>query len=236
MIKAAERDRIVPAGTAAAVEVPAQHPRDSQPRLSPGEVAKVLDTILADCALPEPPAAALPALLMVSLGIRRGEACGVAWSSLDLASETPTLAVQRSVTEASGRLVVNAPKSAASRRVLPLSPELVAVLGSARKAEPFRQWVGGPGGSAPQRPDALTKYMAGVAERTGIPAASATHAYRRGVTDRLLAAGADVLLVSRFLGHGDGGRLVGRVYAGDQRDRVLAAGELLAFRPRDEAV
>lgn len=237
LLKAAEKDRIVPSGTAAAVEVPAQRPRDEQPRLSPEEVDQVLAVLLADAALPEPPAAVLPALLLATTGVRRGEACGVRWSALSLDADVPSVSIEVSVTELpNGELVVNPPKSRASRRVLPLGPEAATALRAAQRRTPFAEWVGGPGRDLPQRPDALSKYLRTVAERTGIPAASAAHAYRRGVTDRLLAGGADVLLASRFLGHGDGGRLVGRVYAGDQRERVLAAGELLAFRPRDEAV
>jgi integrase len=236
LVKAAEKDGIVPFGTTARVDVPPQHPRDSQPRLSLEEVASVVEVMLADAALPEPPTAALCGLVMAMTGVRRGEACGIRWASLDLDGTPPTVRIEHSVTEASGRLVINPPKSVASRRVLPLPPELVEVMRSARRRTPFATWVGGPGGDAPQRPDAFTKYLRTVAERTGIAAASAAHAYRRSITDQLLDAGADVLLASRWLGHADGGKLVALRYAGAQEDRVLKAGELLAFPVADQAV
>ena len=235
LLKSAERDRFLPAGTAATIEVSAQRPAETQPRITDDGVQRVLAVLLDDAALPEPPAAVLPALLLVTLGIRRGEACGVRWSALDLAADVPTVSVDVSVTELpDGEIVMNPPKSKDSRRVLPLAPAVVAALTAARRAQAeskrgMTEWVGGPGRDLPQRPDALSKYLRTVADLTGIPTASAAHAYRRAVTDRLVGHGVDLLTVSRFLGHGDGGRLVAQVYAGDQRERVIGLGELLKF-------
>lgn len=226
--KDAEADGILPRGTADAIRLPSGRRVAEPARLTPEQVDQVVRLLLA-----EDNVATLPALLVATLGLRRGEACAVRWSSVNLAAGTMT--VEHSVTELpDGTLVLGAPKSEAGRRVLPLAPEVVAALSAARRSQPFGVWVGGRGGGQ-LRPSALSRYLRGAVRRAGVPGRGGAHEFRRSVTDRMLAAGVDPLLASRFLGHGDGGRLVANVYAGRQEDRVLAVGELL-FLPQGEAV
>lgn len=63
-------------------------------------------------------------ILMLSLGLRRGEVCALQWGDIDFGAGT--LTVSRAVQRITGNgLVVSEPKTAASRRVLPL-PRLAA--------------------------------------------------------------------------------------------------------------
>jgi len=59
-------------------------------------------------------------------GLRRGEIAGLRWTDIDLENKTLTIANNR--VAAGGRSVENDPKSAASRRTLPLPDRLVSVL------------------------------------------------------------------------------------------------------------
>ncbi|HEU5439549.1 MAG TPA: site-specific integrase, partial [Ktedonobacterales bacterium] len=64
-------------------------------------------------------------------GMRVGEALGVKWSDLDLAGTC--IAVQRSVQRVGGRgLVFTEPKTAKSRRLIPLAPEAAAIMEAQR--------------------------------------------------------------------------------------------------------
>lgn len=63
-------------------------------------------------------------------GLRRGEVAGLRWSDIDFDAKTPVIANNR--VSAGGRTVENDPKSAASRRRLPLPERLVSVLRSAK--------------------------------------------------------------------------------------------------------
>jgi integrase len=63
-------------------------------------------------------------ILMLSLGLRRGEVCALRWGDVDFSAGT--LSISRSVQRVTGRgLVISEPKTTASRRVLPL-PQLAA--------------------------------------------------------------------------------------------------------------
>jgi integrase len=64
-------------------------------------------------------------------GLRRGEIAGLRWADVDLEAKTLTVANNR--VNAGGRTVENDPKSATSRRTLPLPDRLVSVLKTARR-------------------------------------------------------------------------------------------------------
>jgi len=63
-------------------------------------------------------------------GLRRGEVAGLRWADVDL--ESGSLAITNNPVSAGGQTVENDPKSAASRRTLPLPERLVSVLRAAK--------------------------------------------------------------------------------------------------------
>lgn len=65
-------------------------------------------------------------MLLVSTGLRRGEALGVRWEDLDL--DSGRLAVVQTVVVASSRAYLSEPKTAHGRRVVRLQPQSVAAL------------------------------------------------------------------------------------------------------------
>lgn len=234
-----EGGQVCPVGTAASMKPRLPDARPKRPRIGQDEVARVLDVLLADARQEAPPAAVLPALLVVSLGVRRGEACGALRSAWD--SERKTLDITVSLTELrNGTLVPGEPKTENGARRLPVSSEVAGVIEDFLRRRPFGTYLAEPEKAAlgtPVRPSRMSSYLRGAARRAGVSeAAEGAHAYRRAAADRLLAGGVDHLLVGRYLGHGSA-RLVDEVYAGDQAERVVALGDILALpaRPIREA-
>ena len=66
-------------------------------------------------------------------GLRRGELAGLRWSGIDL--DAKTLSIVNNRVSAGGRTMENDPKSATSRRTLPLPDRLVSVLRSAKRRQ-----------------------------------------------------------------------------------------------------
>ena len=111
-------------------------------------------------------------------GLRRGEIAGLKWSDIDL--EAGTLTVTRDRVQAgAGAVVENAPKTASSRRTLPLDQGLVAVLrhASARYAAERLALGSGHADSGyvavneaglPYTPDTLTRIWRKLAKSAGV--------------------------------------------------------------------
>ena len=87
-----------------------------------------------------------PALVLIAAtGLRRGEALALRWSDVDL--DAGVLSVRGTLGRVGGRLVISEPKTARSRRTVPLNPAVAALLRRHRteqKAERLRagdQWT-----------------------------------------------------------------------------------------------
>jgi len=84
-------------------------------------------------------------LLIASTGLRRGEALALRWTDIDL--EAGHLKVAQTIARIDGRLVVSEPKTARSRREVPLSAPIVALLQRHRatqdedRARAANQWA-----------------------------------------------------------------------------------------------
>lgn len=71
--------------------------------------------------------------LIAGTGLRRGEALALHWDAVDLA--TGTLRVAATINVVEGRLEISEPKSGRSRRTVPLSSAMVALLKAQRAAQ-----------------------------------------------------------------------------------------------------
>jgi integrase len=109
-----------------------------------------------------------------AVGLRRGEIAGLKWSDIDLAAGAIAI-IRNRVQAGAGAVVENAPKTASSRRTLPLDQGLVTVLrrASARYAAE-RLALGGAHADSgyvavneagePYTPDTLTRMWRKLAE------------------------------------------------------------------------
>lgn len=107
----------------AALSRSAKIPRKEGRTLTPDQARQLLDTLKGH----------RNEALMLSTGLRRGEALGLQWKDFDTA--TGTLVIRRSLKREDGVLVTADTKTSKSRRAINLPPEMVAAL----KAHKARQ-------------------------------------------------------------------------------------------------
>ncbi|WP_218040496.1 tyrosine recombinase XerC [Actinomadura sp. WMMB 499] len=148
--------------------------------------------------------------LMAFRGLRRGEACGLAWPDLDLDAATLTVRENR-VKITYGEIEDGDPKSEGGDDTIALDSATVAVLRTHRRcqeevrAEWGRAWQDSGkvftrrDGSA-LHPDHVTDAFARLAHDAGLPPVR-LHDLRHGAATLMLAGGADMKLVQALLRH-----------------------------------
>jgi len=151
------------------------------------------------------------ATLALGTGLRRGELCGLAWGALDL--DAAVVRVERSLEETAAGLRFKPPKTRHGRRSVSLPAPVVEVLRAHRGAQLEQRLLLGlgrpspgdlvftlPDGS-PWPPDKLSRDWGNVVRLRRLPRVM-FHALRHSHASALIAAGVDVVTVSRRLGHG----------------------------------
>jgi integrase len=170
--------------------------------LSAAEVAKILDA-----ASEERYRNAL--VLIATTGLRRGEALALRWDAVDLVAATLKVAATMNVVD--GRLEFSEPKSARSRRTIPLSPGMVALLKAQRAVQAaerlrvgeawthtglvFTDEFGGP-----VYPRAVLRAVQRSADQAGIHDVT-VHTLRHSAAVAWLEAGVHIKAVADLLGH-----------------------------------
>jgi integrase len=172
--------------------------------LTPAQATAVLD------ALRGQPLHAIAATALAT-GLRRGELLALRWQDVDL--DGVVLRVERALEETQRTgIAFKEPKTRHGRRLVTLPPSTVAVLREHWKAQQEQRLALGLGRAEPsavvfadwdgatRSPNALTHQW-----RKAMKAARLTatfHSLRHTHASTLIAAGLDVLTVSRRLGHG----------------------------------
>jgi integrase len=183
--------------------------------------------------------------LAVTTGARRGELCGLRWSSVDL--DRAVLTLRTSVaTDERGRWYLKDTKTHQQRRVA-LDPETVSVLAELRSRSEARAGALGitldseafvfsltPDRAAHLLPSSVTQRYSKLASRLGIE--THLHALRHYSATELIAAGVDVRTVAGRLGHSGGGTTTLRVYSAwrDEADQRAASNLGLRMPARPE--
>ncbi|WP_445168256.1 tyrosine-type recombinase/integrase [Mycolicibacterium sp. Dal123E01] len=165
------------------------------------------------------------------MGLRRGEIAGLRWSDIDL--DAKTLSVANNRVSAGGKTTEGAPKSATSRRTLPLPDRLVSVLRAAQKRQKVeRLALGGDYGSGtyvvsnevgePYNPAVLSRYWAEAVKAAGLRHIR-LHDARHTAATAMHLRGVPVAVIAAWIGHKDAS-LTLRLYAHSQADALAAAG------------
>jgi integrase len=173
--------------------------------------------------------------VIASTGMRRGEACGLPWTDVDLAGAE--LAVTTERVQVGWEAVEDEPKSEAGRRPIALDKATVTVFRQHRKRQLAERlawqdaWVESgkvftrEDGSA-LHPAAVTELFERLAFAAGLPPVN-LHALRHGAATYALAAGLDIKIVSARLGHSTSA-LTRDVYTSVLPDVARAAAEATA--------
>jgi integrase len=161
------------------------------------------------------------AVLAIGTGMRRGEICGLSWGAVDL--DKARVRIECSLEETADGLRFKSPKTAHGRRTVSLPASAVATLREHRNRQLEHRLALGlgrlgnddlvfpmPDGS-PYPPDKLSRDWGHAVRDRKLPAAS-FHALRHSHASALIAAGVDIVTVSRRLGHGSPAITL-RVYA-----------------------
>jgi integrase len=158
-------------------------------------------------------------VLALSTGMRQGELLGLAWANVDL--EGATVRVVNSLRRVSGQYLIGEPKTAKSRRTLPLTQVAVQALRThrARQAEdrlrsPHWQDTGlvftTPIGTPLDSSNVIHRWHAFLREH-GLPKMR-FHDLRHGCATLLLAQGVPMRMIMEILGHSQIG-LTANLYA-----------------------
>jgi integrase len=161
------------------------------------------------------------AALALGTGMRRGEVCGLAWGAVDL--DRGAVRVDRSLEETKDGLRFKSPKTAHSRRIVSLPAIAVDLLRAHQRRQAEQRLLLGLGRAGPDdlvfarpdgsplSPDNLSRDWRRTVKALRLPAVT-FHALRHSHASALIAAGLDVVSVSRRLGHGSPAITL-RVYA-----------------------
>lgn len=192
---------LVARNVAALADPPRSEPYEAQ-YLSIEETHRFLNAVKGD---------RLEALYVVAttLGLRKGELCGLRWQDIDL--EAATLSVRHQLQRVGGRKQLVEPKTRSSRRTVALPPFVVAIL-RAHKARQRaeRQWAAGKwreGGfvfttriGTPLEASNLSRSFHALLDATEIPR-QRFHNLRHSAATLMLAQGVDATTIMAVLGH-----------------------------------
>lgn len=165
-------------------------------------------------------------------GLRRGEVAGLRWCDIDLNAKT--LSIVNNRVSAAGTTVENDPKSAASRRTLPLPDRLVSVLKAAKARQAAERLALGGGMFAyvvsnevgePYSPAVLSRYWRDVVKAAKVRHIK-LHAARHTCATLMHLQGVPLAVLAAWIGHKDAS-LTMRLYVHSQDDALKAAGATL---------
>lgn len=196
----AVRDELIGRNVALLVEPPVVRRSERKP-LTKAEAKKLLETMADDCHR-------TLWLLMLGVGLRRGEALGLRWDDVDL--DAGIIRVRRSLQRLRGQLVEVDPKTAASTAPVALPAPVVAALRQHRHEQAVARmaataWVDArlvfttKIGTALE-PRNLNRAWAALCERAGVRQLR-VHDLRHAAATFMLAAGVDLKVIQSTLRH-----------------------------------
>jgi len=147
--------------------------------------------------------------LVLLRGLRRGEACGLRWTDIDL--REGTIRIERALLSVNGRAVESDVKTDTGRRTVPIDPGLVTLLRAHDRRQKEERLAGGEAWQGtghvvanelgePYHPDALAKRFQVLVKASGLPRIR-FHDLRHSCASLLLARGVQPKVVAELLGH-----------------------------------
>jgi integrase len=162
-----------------------------------------------------------PALaLIAATGLRRGECLGLRWDQIDL--DAGELKVAATLSRVASKLVITEPKTARSRRTVPIPPAVVSLLKTQRGRQAAERLAAGgqwednglvftTEWGKPLDPRLLLSAVAAAAKAAGVDGVVGVHTLRHSAATAWLDAGVHIKAVSDLLGHSSIG-ITGDIY------------------------
>lgn len=171
--------------------------------LAPGEIRAVVEALRDRPLYPV-------AVIGLATGMRRGEIAALRWADIDF--DAGRVRVERSLEQTNAGLSFKAPKTKAGRRSISIPPSIVAELRDHWRRQQEQRLAHGLGKAGADDlvvprpdgsiwpPDSLTSDWARTLRMLKLPKVT-LHALRHTHVSQLIAAGLDVVTVSRRIGH-----------------------------------
>ena len=216
MLRDAVEMRLLPASPMAALRRPRYDPREINPFLADEAAALQADTDHG-----------IAWRLLAGTGLRRGEACALRWTDVDLRGRL--IRVERQLVRASGRIYETAPKSSAGLRTIPISAALADDLRAHLLNQILTRRVADYVVSCDGRrvePRTVNRWLAAAAARAGVEDAH-PHRWRHTYGADAVSAGVDIRVLQRLLGHSNIS-VTARYYAYVRPDVLRSAADRIA--------
>lgn len=231
-LRTAVNDRIIAHNPTDGIKAPSGHQKQAQV-LSLEEVQRFLRTAAGDRLYPL-------YYLLTTTGMREGEILGLRWSSVVTEGKT-SITVKEQVQIIAGKPQFTSPKSAGSKREIPIDAEICNLLRQHRATiEEERQAAGEKWNDhdlvfptrvgTPMRPQNLLRQFRAALRRAELPERVRIHDLRHTAGSLMLAAGATLTDVSKILGHSSvtvTARIYAHSYTENQRRAVSNLTEAL---------
>jgi integrase len=165
-------------------------------------------------------------VLCLYTGIRLGELCALQWEQVDFKNKTLCVrySLNRTKNKEGGRktaMTPQEPKSAKSKRVIPLPNFLCGIVKGLRRESPGAYVLSMPGGKF-VHPRTVQLLYAKLLKTAGVPYHS-FHALRHTFATRAIELGADIKTVSEILGHANASITINRYVhsLGEQKRKMM---------------
>lgn len=173
--------------------------------------------------------------LMIDTGVRRGEVCGLQWGDLNLRENTVT--ISRTLNYTSDRGVFVSTTKNGQGRVVDIDPSVAALLRKYRselkkRPAPEDFLFTRDGSTEPLNPIATNRYMRHFGDKYGVENMH-PHKLRHTFASIALTNGADVVSISKILGHSDTSITL-RVYAHSDAESRKRASNVFRDAVRDK--
>lgn len=146
----------------------------------------------------------LGTLLMMQMGLRIGEVCGLQWADFDL--EHGILSIERTVkriyvSTGQTRVVIQSPKTRSSERKIPIPHGILKMLKQLQRKENCKAWFLSGNEFKPVEPRCYRKSVHCYLKGAGVAVVN-PHALRHTFATTCLQAGCNIKTLSELLGHG----------------------------------
>ncbi|HWN99506.1 MAG TPA: site-specific integrase [Blastocatellia bacterium] len=173
--------------------------------------------------------------IMLTLGLRKGEALGLRWQDIDFEAKTISLRYQITSQRVNKALVLTELKTKKSRRVLPLPETLASFLKEHRRQQLERRMAAGDrwidmglvftvGLGGPINPGVPNRHLDRILTAAGLPH-QRVHDLRHNCASFLLAQGVELKVISDILGHAQistTANIYAHVFASVKQDAITA--------------